>query len=147
MRGAKNKKPTWTRISGTWALGFRCLDRLDPQQPQARNVRLPTATAAATTHGLASHSHTWTRLRGAVRCVNAVCNGKKLMLANGLLGAGRHSQVIPGGRGLAPLFWHLALCGINRGTSTRARSRTRAAAVAGIYRWSGRTLRGGRTEG
>jgi hypothetical protein len=31
---------------------------LGPQQPQARNVMFATATAvAATTHGLASHSH------------------------------------------------------------------------------------------
>jgi hypothetical protein len=54
----KNKKPTFQIF---WHVGFGislCTDVLGPQQPQARNVVFATATAvAATTHGLASHSH------------------------------------------------------------------------------------------
>jgi hypothetical protein len=55
---AKTKKPTFQIF---WHVGFGisfCTEDLGPQQPQARNVVFATATAvAATTHGLASHSH------------------------------------------------------------------------------------------
>jgi len=54
----KSKKPTFQIF---WHVGFGislCTEDLSPQQPQARNVVFATATAvAATTHGLASHSH------------------------------------------------------------------------------------------
>jgi len=60
----KTKSP---RDQVFWHVGFGisfCTELLVPQQPQARNVVLPTATAAAaTTHGLASHSH---QLKGYV---------------------------------------------------------------------------------
>src|SRR6516164_6422986 len=96
----KKKKPTWTRISGTWALGFRCLEWLDPQQPQARNVDLPTAAAAATTRGLASHSHYSTRLRGAARRVNAVCISGKSDTREQFIGCFRSRRSYARGRGL-----------------------------------------------
>jgi hypothetical protein len=54
----KTKSP---RVQVFWHVGFGisfCTEVLGPQQPQARNVMFATATAvAATTHGLASHSH------------------------------------------------------------------------------------------
>jgi hypothetical protein len=54
----KIKRP---RVQVFWHVGFEisfCTEVLGPQQPQARNVVFATATAvAATTHGLASHSH------------------------------------------------------------------------------------------
>jgi hypothetical protein len=55
---AKTKSP---RNQVFWHVGFGIslfTAVLGPQQPQARNVVFATATAAAaTTHGLASHSH------------------------------------------------------------------------------------------
>jgi hypothetical protein len=68
---------------------------LGPQQPQARNVCFATATAvAATTHGLAGHSHYIMRVRGVTRSVNAVCARKKMMLANDNLDAGMGGVVM-----------------------------------------------------
>jgi hypothetical protein len=63
---------------------------LGPQQPQARNVCFATATAlaAATTHGLAGHSHYVRRVRGVANRVNAVCARKKVILASDNLDAG-----------------------------------------------------------
>jgi hypothetical protein len=64
---AKTKKPTFQIF---WHVGFGisfCTEDLGPQQPQARNVVFATATAvAATTHGLASHSH---QLKEYVGCL------------------------------------------------------------------------------
>jgi hypothetical protein len=69
---------------------------LGPQQPQARNVCFATATAvaAATTHGLAGHSHYVSRVRGVAGRVNAVCARKKMMLANNNLDAGAGGVVM-----------------------------------------------------
>jgi hypothetical protein len=62
---------------------------LGPQQPQARNVELATATAvAATTQGLVGHFHYLKRVRGAVRTVNADSAREKYILANSYLDAG-----------------------------------------------------------
>jgi hypothetical protein len=61
---------------------------LDPQQPQARNVCFATATeVAATTHGLAGHSHYLKRVRGEADGVNAVCARKNMILANSIFDA------------------------------------------------------------
>jgi hypothetical protein len=94
LKPRKNKKPTWTSISGTWALEFLGSAVLGPQQPQSRNVVLPTGTAlTATTHGLARKAHQLERLRGAVRGVNAECSCEKPMLANSNLDARRGWEV------------------------------------------------------
>jgi len=55
----EKQKAHVSRFSGNVGFGISfCTEVLGPQQPQARNVMFATATAvAATTHGLASHSH------------------------------------------------------------------------------------------
>jgi hypothetical protein len=55
----EKQKAHVSRFSGNVGFGISfCTEVLVPQQPQARNVMFATATAvAATTHGLASHSH------------------------------------------------------------------------------------------
>jgi hypothetical protein len=75
-----------------WHVGFGislCTEVLGPQQPQARNVQLATATAvAATTQRLARHFHFHKRVRAAVRGVNGDCAREKPILANNNLDAG-----------------------------------------------------------
>src|SRR5262249_11893608 len=66
-----------------------------PQRPQARNVWFATATAAAaaTTHGLAGHSHYGKRVRGIVPGVNDLRLCEKTMTSNTNFDAGLRCEV------------------------------------------------------
>jgi hypothetical protein len=74
---AKTKSP---RDQYFWHVGFvisLLAAVLGPRQPQARNVDLPTATAAAaTTHGLARHFHYQERVPLRNNTVNLTINAK-----------------------------------------------------------------------